>query len=264
MAKPKQSKYSRAHVRSRVRRPKQGSPRGWLYATVGIGLVGALLVVLTYTERQDRAAGSPALGDHWHSYLGVNVCGNWEPPVPTFEGRDGSENGNPRAGIHSHADFLVHEHPFSSDETGKNATLGKYLEYAQSSVSSSSITLWSNWVPDVDKTNGDDCSKGKPGKLQWKVGRAGEPWPTKVRTGNPADYHMKNGDIIAIYFVAAGEALDEPPGAQDSLSSIEDLGGESAISTTTTAPTTTSDPAAPATDPTSSSSSPAGGTTGTP
>ena len=59
MAKPKQSKYSRAHVRSRVRRPKQGASRAWLYATIGIALVGALLVVLTYKDRKDQASGAP-------------------------------------------------------------------------------------------------------------------------------------------------------------------------------------------------------------
>ena len=56
--------------------------------TVGIILVRAALVVVSFQD-QDQAGEAPTLSDHWHSYLGVNICGTWSPPVPTFEGRDG-------------------------------------------------------------------------------------------------------------------------------------------------------------------------------
>ena len=132
-----------------------------------------------------------------------------------------------QAGIHSHADFLIHDHPFASDEAGKKATLGRYLGYAQSSVSSDSIRLWSNWVPNVDYTNGDKCKdSGKPGELQWKVGKLGEPWPTKAETGNPSDHHIGNGEIIALYFVPKGTKLEQPPGSDEALKSISDLSGQ--------------------------------------
>src|SRR6478735_6839456 len=183
MAKPKPSKYSRARIRSKVRKPKRGgSSRGWIISTVAIAIVGTLLVVLSYNDRQEESAVAPiANKDHWHAYLGVNICGTWEPAVPQFEGRDGSMSPNPQAGIHSHADYLIHDHPYASDEAGKNATLGKYLQYAQSSVSSDSIRLWSNWVPNVDFSNGDKCKEsGKPGELQWKVSKLGEPWPSNA------------------------------------------------------------------------------------
>ena len=226
MAKPKPSKYSRARIRSKVRKPKRaGSSRGWIIPTVAIAIVGTLLVVLSYNDRQDEAAVAPiANKDHWHAYLGVNICGTWEPAVPQFEGRDGSMSPNPQAGIHSHADYLIHDHPYASDEAGKKATLGKYLQYAQSSVSSDSIRLWSNWAPNVDFSNGDKCKEsGKPGELQWKVGKLGEPWPTKAETGNPADHHIGNGEIIALYFVPKGTKLEQPPGSDEALKSISDL-----------------------------------------
>ena len=57
MAKPKPSKYSRARIRSKVRRPKRGgASRGWILTTIGIAVVGTLLVVLSYNDRQDEAA----------------------------------------------------------------------------------------------------------------------------------------------------------------------------------------------------------------
>ena len=69
----------------------------------------------------------------------------------------------------------------------------------------------------------DDDPDSAP--LREGVGQYGEPWPTKARTGNPADYEPKNGDIVAIYFLPAGSPLPEPPDAQAALASIQDLGG---------------------------------------
>ncbi len=275
MAKPKPSKYSRARIRSKVRKPKRaGASRGWMIATLAIAAVGVLLIVLSYQDRQDLQQVAPKLGDHFHAYLGVNLCGKWEPAVPAFEGRDGSNdpNATPRAGIHSHADFLIHDHPFASDEAGKKATLGKYLSYAQSEVSDTSLKLWSQWAPGASYRNGQKCPGAKVGsEMQWKVGVVGKPWPTKSRTGNPADYHMKNGDIIAIYFVPKGDKLEQPPGSDEALQSISDLQGQSALpssSTTASSPSATpaSDassttvPAATESPSTSVSSSPAGST----
>ncbi|MEP6623669.1 MAG: hypothetical protein ABJC79_04450, partial [Acidimicrobiia bacterium] len=258
------SKYSRARIRSRVRRPKRaGASRGWMIATIGILVVGALLVVLSYNDRQTAADVAPRLGDHFHAYLGVNICGTWEPAVPAFEGRDGSNdpNATPRAGIHSHADFLIHDHPFGSDESGKKATLGRYLGYAQTQLSSTAITLWSQWAPNVDKKNGQTCPGAKkPAEVQYKVGRLGKPWPKQPATGNPADWHMANGDIIAVYFLPKGAALDQPPGSDQALNKIDDLGGQSAVPTSATSATTGT--TAP-TDATTTSSSPAGSSTTT-
>jgi hypothetical protein len=257
MAKPKTSKYSRARVRSKVRRPKRGaSSRGWILATIVIAILGTVLVVASYNDRQDEAAIGPVANkDHWHAYLGVNICGTWEPAVPQFEGRDGSMTPNPQAGIHSHADFLIHDHPYASDESGARATLGRFLTYAQSSVSSTSIRLWTNWAPGVDESNGDKCkSSGKPGQLFWKVGKLGEPWPTKAESGNPANHHITNGEIIALYFVPKGTKLEQPPGSNEALNSINDLGGQSAIPTST--------PSVPVSDTTATSAPPDSSTTG--
>ncbi len=241
MAKPKPSKYSRAHIRSRARRPKRNSSRGWIIATVAIAVVGTLLVVFSYRENQDELAVAPiANQDHWHAYLGVNVCGTWQPSVPQFEGRDGSmSKAGAIAGIHSHGDGLIHDHPFSSDESGDRATLGRYLGYAQSDVTDTRMQLWSSWAAGVDERNGDKCpDSDKSGVVQWKVGTYGKPWPAKARTGNPSDLKLENGQIIALYFLPEGDALEKPPGADDALKSISDLNPDQQLSasTSTTAP----------------------------
>jgi len=167
-------------------------------------------------------------------------------------------NPSPQAGIHSHGDYLIHDHPYASDESGAHATLGRYLGYAQTDISATSIKLWDQWVPGVDKKNGDTCpTLNKPGVLQWKVGTAGQPWPTEARTGNPGDWHIENGKIVAIYFLPKGAALEEPPGAEQALASVQDLGGQPAVSTTTPSSTPTSSDTGAAS---SSSSTPAAST----
>ncbi len=237
-----------------------------MITTIALVALGTLLVVLSYNDRQSRAEVAPKIGDHLHAYLGVNLCGTWEPAVPAFEGRNGSndQNASPRAGIHSHADYLIHDHPFGSDESGKKATLGRYLGYAQTELSATSIKLWSQWVPNADYTNGKQCPKAKKaGILQYKVGTFGKPWPKKARSGNPADYHMANGDIIAVYFLPKGDALEQPPGSDAALANIEDTGGKSVIptsapaaSTPSSTPTDSTAPTSPAPAPTASSSTP--------
>jgi hypothetical protein len=196
----------------------------WLVATIGIVVVGALLIAFSRADRHDASAVSPQIGEHFHAYLGVNICGEWISNAPEFHQRAGESRLN--AGIHSHGDGLIHLHPFSSDEAGEKATVGRFMDYGGWSVSSDEIEAWDG----TTHRNGQECTGATPGKgkVQWKVGRHNEPWPTKARTGNPADYHPKNGDIVAIYFVPEGAPLDEPPAANSSLDSIEDLGGQPA------------------------------------
>ena len=240
----KASKYNRARIRSRVRRPKRRSgSMVWTVATVVIVVVGVLLVVLSYADRQNTATASPAIGDHWHAYLGVDACGTWLPNAPTFEPR--ANEPGVRAGLHSHGDGLMHIHPFSTDEAGSKATVGRFIQYGGWSLSDSSFKLWDG----KEYKNGDTCSTGpdagKKGEIQWSVGKFGKKWTGKPMTGNPADFRPKNGDIVGIYFLPKGAPLPEPPGAEQALASISDLGGQPATATTTTLPngsTTTSPP----------------------
>jgi hypothetical protein len=156
---------------------------------------------------------------HWHAALAVNVCGQWLPPAPEFHQR--ADQAGVTAGIHSHGDGLIHLHPFASDEAGDNATVGRFMDYGGWELASGSFTVW-----DAEQhRDGRECTTGTTGRVQWVVGRYGESWPTKPRSGNPADYRPENGDIVAVYFLPEGSPLPEPPGAQAALSSIGDLGG---------------------------------------
>jgi hypothetical protein len=160
------------------------------------------------------------VGDHRHAALGVDACGEWLPPAPQFEQR--ANQAGVTAGIHSHGDGLIHLHPFASDEAD-DASVGRFMDYGGWKLSSVIIQLWVG----IRLTVGDACSAGdqNPADVQWVVGQYGKPWPTKARSGDPADYRPKNADIVAIYFLPEGSPLPEPPNAQAALASIGDLGG---------------------------------------
>src|SRR4029078_12724611 len=121
-------------------------------------------------------------------------------------------------------DGLMHIHPFSSDETGDKATVGRLMTYGGWKLSRDSFRLWDG----QEQKTGKKCGKGakaKPAEVQWTVGHFGKAWKGEPRTGDPADYHPKNGDIVAIYLLPKGAKLEEPPNAEQSLTSISDLNG---------------------------------------
>jgi hypothetical protein len=236
----KSSKYNRARIRSRVRRPKRRTgSMVWTVTTVVVVVVGVLLVTLTYADRQNNANAAPTIGDHWHAFLGVDVCGDWLPNAPAFEDR--ANQAGIRAGIHSHGDGLMHIHPFASDEAGSKATVGRFLGYGGWSASDSSFKVWD----DKEHKTGDTCGSGsnaKKAEVQWTVGKFGKKWTGTPRSGSVADYHPQNGDIVAVYLLPKGEKLPEPPTAEQALANISDLGGQSVTATTAPSGSTTTSP----------------------
>jgi hypothetical protein len=140
---------------------------------------------------------SPALGDHWHAALGIDVCGSFAENPPSFEQRGGTDE---RAGVHSHGDGLIHIHPYADDETGDGATVGRFFEYGGWGLGSEGFAIWDG----TQLANGDACPDGRTGRLRWVVN--GE-----ERNGNPADYEPEDGDVITIAFVPDGDQIPEPP-----------------------------------------------------
>jgi hypothetical protein len=185
-------------------------------AAVFIAIVWTAIATDKDSTSEHRALDT--FGDHWHAALAVNVCGEWLAPAPQFEQR--ANEAGVTAGIHSHGDGLIHLHPFASDEAG-DASVGRFMDYGGWKLSSDAFTAWDG----ATRRDGEACATGGDGRVQWVVGEYGKPWPTKARSGDPADYRPENGDIVAIYFLPKGSPLPEPPDAQAALSSIGDLGG---------------------------------------
>ena len=192
------SRYARAQARARYRKPKRrGGSFGWNAGIALIAVLGIALLVWTVASRRSEAVAAPRAGDpttgeagdHWHASLDVYQCTDWvTTKAAEFETK--ADNPDIRVGIHSHGDGLIHIHPFNSSESGNNATVGRFLDYAGYSASSSSFDLW----------------PGADGKKQ---------------SGDPADYQPKDKDQIVLVFAPEGTTLESiqaekgpPPNSQ--------------------------------------------------
>lgn len=216
------SKYKRAKIRSKARGPKRAkSSRVWNLSIVGVLVVGALLIGLTVNDSKSAAAVGPKVGEHWHAFLGVDICGTWLSDAPEFETQAGSDT--LRAGIHSHGDGIMHTHPFANSESGNNAVVGTFLEYGGWSADTNALSLWDS----VKHTNEDKCSAlgDKKAIVQWTTGYPNKEWSGKPRSGSPADYKYHDGEIVALYFLPKGADLPKPPNADAALANISDIGG---------------------------------------
>jgi hypothetical protein len=187
--------------RAKARSTMQRGGRGWILTTViGVLVLGGVVALLLLRGGDESEAGTPPqAGDHWHAALGINVCGEFLPDIPAFEARAGT---NLRAGIHSHGDGLIHIHPLAPDETGGNATIGRYLDYAGGSISADSLTVPGGpMLP-----NGGRCPDGNAGTVRWSVSG-------KERNGDPANFKPTDGDVVVVGFVPEGQDLGTPPSA---------------------------------------------------
>lgn len=101
-----------------------------------IVVLGVGLVVFAYNSRGVDARPRQN-EDHWHSPYGVWDCaagesGNFEPVF---------QSTNDLEGIHSHQDGVIHIHPFFNRTAGKNATIDKFLNEMQASISEDAIVM---------------------------------------------------------------------------------------------------------------------------
>lgn len=161
-------------------------PLAWIAGlTVGVAVIGIAVIAIfigTGVSDADPNAGRPRIGeDHWHATYTITVCGVLQPNAPTWEG----------SGVHTHADGVIHTHPFTASEEGDGARLVKWFEYGGGVLSEDELR-----VPGQTQTfrDGDVCPAGEPGSIQ------------VLANGVPADiptYIPKDGDMVEITFGAA-------------------------------------------------------------
>jgi hypothetical protein len=237
------TRYQRAAMRSKYRKPKRrrGGSLGWNVAIAAVVIVGIVAIVVLRGGSNSAGSGPPRIadaatntaGDHWHTALNIDICGEWLDPAPAFEKPASDPNSPNNAGIHSHHDGLIHTHPFVVSEEGNNAKIGKFFSYGGWGLSSDSLDLggkiatntpvqWAGPKSDPTKTswsNGDTCPfgqyKGQKVVLRWAL-------DGKEKTGNPADYHQKDGATLAIYLLPKNADLPFPTQACDSFNNISD------------------------------------------
>jgi hypothetical protein len=193
---------------------------GALVVVVVVGVVG---IVFARSDRSSASIppqpGNPATGapgDHWHEAIGVNICGEWLPNPAQFTTVAGSAV---EAGLHTHGDGFIHVEPQTQSDGGNNATLGRWFDNGGWSVSSQSFETWTGPSGDPTKktwSNGDACpvktpEAGQRGHVVWSLN-------CEVRSGNPGDYKVRNGDIIAVGFLVRAQNPGVPPSASSTPS----------------------------------------------
>lgn len=176
--------------------PKEG-PGRWvkqitgLYLPPWVPVVGIILVVfgilgLLFFTRS--AVGAPRIGkDHWHAPYQFWVCGERQPNFPAWE-----------AGVHTHADGVIHIHPYTPSEEGAGARLVKWFEYGGGKLTSDSIR-----APGSRTTykNGDKCPDGTEGQVQVFV--------NGQKLDNYMRYLPKDGDRVRIVFGPPEEVVTQ-------------------------------------------------------
>jgi hypothetical protein len=214
-------------------------------------IIGLLLVVYARASRPDTVAEPPTVEDHWHAAYGIYVCGEWKPVI---QNQNDAIEGTP-IGIHTHADGVIHIHPFNSLATGSNATLGVFFETTGVEMTDESLVL-----PEGGGTfeNGDDCA-GSPGQVKvlvWDDADAAATSQPKVFITDFDNIRFTNDRMaMTIAFVNSDTDLDtlQPPSIPtlDNLSDLDPDENPTPGQTvpTTVAPGTTSAPttAAPST-----------------
>jgi hypothetical protein len=165
----------------------------------------------------------PAKKDtHWHAALGVYTCDHWlgdgtGEGVWTWPSEAAGQQGFYRdgtevyAGLHSHRDGIIHMEPTVTEDAGRHATVGRYFDYGGWDVSADGY----NFVDEKPVKNGDACPAGGNGTVQWATAKWDGSAPTDaplqftVRSGNPGDYKLSQGDVVIIAFLPPGKTITD-------------------------------------------------------
>jgi len=168
-----------------------GSAR-WLLRRLLVALLGALAVAVVArqftdlgdsgeVQRPATAVRGPFMNrDHWHAAYQVFICGQRQPNFPTWE-----------SGVHTHADGIIHIHPFIPSEEEEGARLTKWFEYGGGKLTQTEMHMPGTPGDQVYR-NGDRCPDGSEGVLQVFVN--GE------RLDDWSDYIPQDGDRIWVEF----------------------------------------------------------------
>jgi hypothetical protein len=178
---------------------RQQKGRVFPAAVAAVMVLGSLLVWYARDTAQAAASVEPTIGQHWHVAFGIYGCDKWLAHIQE----------NNEAGIHTHADGVIHVHPSGGKGAGKRAKLGTWFDLVDLKISDAGQNKTRIELPEGlgTFTDGDDCG-GKPGKWQALV------WEKASDTGDPQKFIADIGDVrfrtdgMAISLVFANEDAD--------------------------------------------------------
>jgi hypothetical protein len=230
-------KVARAASTGGGRTARGRTPWLWYTSMFGVVVLGTLLIVISRSNVNQAAAEPPTVKDHWHTAYAINICGTVQPNLPQPA---------KLIGIHTHTDGLIHVEPQNTLDTGKGATLGRFV----SGEPGFKLTKTSIQYPGQKRyTNGDKCPDGKPGKVVAKV------WDKidskgSIVAGDPNNILIKNDRLLTLGFVTDGGASLGQPASRATLPDAAKITGPPSTlppvgTPTTVAGTATTVPAGP-------------------
>lgn len=156
------------------RRQRSGTTQRYLWLGLAVLAVVVFVALLAAAARQAR--GVP-VGAHWHARYSMAICGQQHPQFPPAPGN-----------VHTHGDGVIHLHPTTPAEAGRNANLKRFFLSAGVVFSRDRIVF-----PD-GKTyrNGDRCPDGTVGEVRLLVN--GKPSTVFER------YLPQDGDTVVVEF----------------------------------------------------------------
>lgn len=183
-----------------------------LFPIIIILVLVAGLVAIVSLRRTDINAAPRVAQDHWHASYGIYNCDQFVASVT---------DQTDALGVHTHADGLLHIHPFSPQAAGANSKLSLFfdtvgMEYTDTSLSYQGLTL----------EDGMMCN-GEPAVLQYAVWNDAftEGDPVEVGRGTAADFvftpEFEFGSIT-IGLVPEGTDLPRP---DQSIAALADYAG---------------------------------------
>ena len=194
-------KVARAASTGGGRTARGARPLGWYAAIALVVILGVSGIVFSRAERREELAagadGSAPVAnvDHWHAAYGIYLCDE-------FTGNITNER-DPK-GIHTHADGIIHIHPFVRSAAGRNATLEVFADAVDMTLNDDELE-----VPGGKSYKTGDTKCGdEEGIVQVKVN-------DEVITENVAKIKLNDQDLVTIAFAPKGAELPAPPTADD-------------------------------------------------
>lgn len=257
-------KVARVAAKSGSGRPSGTSPdkqRNWLFAAAVLVIVALGVGIVLFARDKNEGAGdnttSPKANlqdgepfDHWHAAFAINVCGTELQPL-----QDGATD---PLGIHTHADGLIHIHPFTRSASGERATMKKYFGQVGLTVQDTGFQLPDGMTTEDGGTTvkeGTTTCGGEPGELvmaHWiDATTAADSEPDDIIRGDFGNIRFEeDGAAFTLAFVPEGSTDIAAPSTAAEIQTLGavDGGATPTGGTTDTVPVETDTTEAPAED----------------
>lgn len=191
-------KVARAASTGGGRTSRGARPWGWYLAMGLVVVLGLVTIVFSRNERQQVASARPTIRDHWHTAYGFYNCTKFEPQLsqpPTL------------IGLHTHNDGLIHIEPQNSQDTGKGATLGRFV----TGQPGFKLETGEMEYPGVKKVKDGMKCGDKEATLQMWVWDNPQDEKGRVIPGDPRRVRIRDNMLLTMAFVPERTEVPKPP-----------------------------------------------------